>query len=357
MRFWFKKGAWASKKGYAVIEGLMPETVRSIAVIRHTALGDMLLTRPFLFELRKAFPQAKITFSVLDHYTRGVPEDLVDRVHIVYRKGKDRLSLKKKIENLQDLGEHDIIFDLADTSRSLLLCLLNTARLKIGFPYKAIYRYLVYDATLLRSDFVFEAELLLHMLHLLGIRTAHPPDFHLRPTPPPTGLPYLVYFTGASTDAKRWSLGHFKQLIAAMATSYPKHNHIILKGIGDWESISALLEGTEEKANIKSAQIDTLEETLSFLKGASLVISNDTGIRHAAIAIQTPTLGLFFGASPGSTQPYRYWPRYEGHDIVFCLDGAEPSVTEVITAAIKLMDEIEKRKENTPSTHERLTPR
>ncbi len=347
MRFWFKKGAWASKKGWAAIKHLNPEALRSIAVIRHTALGDMLLTRPFLFELRKAFPKAKITLSVLDHYTRGAPEDLVDRVHIVYRKGNDHLSLKKKIENLQDLGDHDIIFDLADTSRSLLLCLLNKAQLKIGFPYKTIYRYLVYDATILRSDFVFEAELLLHMLQLLGIRTAHPPDFHLQPSAPPCERPYLVYFTGASTDAKRWSLQKFKQLIAEMSGAYPAHDHIILKGIGDWESISELLEGNEEKGNIKSIQIDKLEETLAFIKGADLLISNDTGIRHVGIAVQTPTLCLFFGTGKGSTQPFRYWPRYGLHDIVYRLDGTEVEVETAFAAAARLMDGIRKAKKIT----------
>jgi len=145
MRFWFKKGAWASEKGYTVIDGMKADAIQSIAVIRHSALGDMMLTRPFFVEAKKAFPNAKITISVLESYTRGVPDDLVDRVHIVFNKKPNRLSFKSRLQNLRELGDHDILFDLADTSRSLLLCFFNKAKLKIGFPYRTTYKYLFYS--------------------------------------------------------------------------------------------------------------------------------------------------------------------------------------------------------------------
>jgi len=331
MRFWFKKGAWASKRGCEVIDHLDPRSIKSIAVIRHTALGDIVLTRPFFVEVKKAFPNAFVTISVLDHYMRGIPDDLVDRIHIVHRENKRNYSLKEKIKNLRELGYHDIIFDLADTSRSLLLCLLNKAQLKIGFPYRSVYRHLFYNATIFRSDFIFEADLLLHMLNLLGIN-----DIRIKTHE--NFSPYIVYFTGASTKSKCWSLGNFKQLLLIMSEAYPNFDHIVLKGIGDSESIIEVFEGLDKKPNIKSADIKKLDETISFIKGSRMVISNDTGIRHLAIAVQSPTVGIFFGIKKGSTQPYRYWPRYGRHDIVYNLDGSEPSVEKTFKAAQRMMD-------------------
>ena len=60
MKLWFNKGAWASKKAEEKLSTLEPEQVKRIAVIRHAALGDMVLTRPFLNELRRCFPNARI---------------------------------------------------------------------------------------------------------------------------------------------------------------------------------------------------------------------------------------------------------------------------------------------------------
>ncbi len=50
MKLWFGNGAWASPKAIQRAESLKPEAVRKVAVIRHAALGDMILTRPFLKE-------------------------------------------------------------------------------------------------------------------------------------------------------------------------------------------------------------------------------------------------------------------------------------------------------------------
>ena len=67
MKFWFTKGVWASKKAREKVASISRDQVESIAVIRHGALGDMVLTRAFLVEARKAFKNAKITLSVISN--------------------------------------------------------------------------------------------------------------------------------------------------------------------------------------------------------------------------------------------------------------------------------------------------
>ncbi len=73
MKFWFTKGAWASNNARRVIKSLTRENIKKIAVIREAALGDMVLTRAFLIEARKAFPNAIITLSIVSNHTRGRP--------------------------------------------------------------------------------------------------------------------------------------------------------------------------------------------------------------------------------------------------------------------------------------------
>lgn len=110
MKLWFGNGAWASAKAIQRVQSLKSEDVRKVAVIRHAALGDMILTRPFLKEVRRCFPNAHITLSLVTNYTRGAPEDLVDTIHVAYGKDRKDVSIREQIKKARELGEQDIIF-------------------------------------------------------------------------------------------------------------------------------------------------------------------------------------------------------------------------------------------------------
>ena len=337
MRFWFGNGGWASKKARQKIQQIKPDEVRSIAVIRHAALGDMVLTRPFLLELRQHFPNAKITLSLVSNYQRGAPEDLVDRIHVAYGNDRREVAKKEQLRRARELGPQDLLFDLAATSRSFWLCALTKARLKIGFPYHRIQQYLLYDMTVPRSDMRFEAEAMLDMLNALGLKTAFPLQFDLPGEVEKTEQDYIVYFTSASAPHKCWPDDHFAALIGQLATQSSEFQHYILEGVGDNESVKHLVEMIGERKNVAAKQIDTVEETIAFIKGAKLVVSNDTGIRHLAIAAGVPSLGLFFATDPFVSTPFRYWPRFDRHEIAIMHDGRWPDVSGVKELAEKLL--------------------
>ena len=332
MKFWFTKGVWASKKARKTIRNLTRDQIRKIAVIRHAALGDMVLTRAFLVEARRAFPNAEITLSIVSNYTRGCPDDLVDRVHIAYGKG-ERVSFWQQIKRLKELGTQDLIFDLATSNKSIKTCLLNKAKLKIGFPYRALQARLVYDIATCRSDLNFEVNDMLNQLHVFGIKTNYPHLYNMPGTPMKRERPYIIYFSGASTQYKCWPSDSFSELIRRMSSDYPDHDHLILEGMQDWEKekVSAILEHLHALKNTDPVQANTIEDTTSLIMGASLVVANDTGIRHVAIVSGTPTVGIFFG------DPYRYWPRYSIHEVALPeLDGP-PDIDEVHAMCVKLM--------------------
>ncbi|VAX13085.1 hypothetical protein MNBD_GAMMA24-2428 [hydrothermal vent metagenome] len=336
LKLWFERGAWAAQSAADKAAEIEPEKVNSIAVIRHAAFGDMVLTRAFLLELRKHFPSAKITLSIVSNYNFCVPEDLVDRVHIAHGSDRRDISLRKQIRQLRALGYHDLIFDLASTSRSAWLCLLNPAKLKLGFPYRHLQRVLLYDAAVLRSDLKFELETMLEMLNLIGLKTDWPPHFDLPGEAMKRERPYLVYFTSASTRGKCWSADRFSALIAELADEYAEHEHIVLEGVADWESIDDVMALLKNRKNITAMKAGSLEDSIALFKGALLLVSNDTGTRNLAIATETPTVGIFF-----STVPYRYWPRYGCHDVVFNPDGSQPEVDAVYQAVHNRMQKIQ----------------
>jgi len=330
MKFWYERGAWVSPKARTKFKDISPADIKSIAIIRHAALGDMILTRAFITETRKFFPNASITLSVVSNYQFGVPEDMVDRVHVAIGSDQREVPKKEQIRVAKSLGEHDLIFDMAVSSRSLLLCLLNKAKLKISFPYRKWQR-VFYDACICRSDLQFEAETLLDMLRLFGATPSTPPDFKVALIELKSELkpakPYIVYFTSASIENKCWPGKHFADLIQQLAKQHPNYHHVILEGLAKWESVEPIVNQISSEgdfSNISVQKAMPLDDTLAFLANAVLVVSNDTGIRNLAICCPTPTVGIFY-----STVPYRYWPRYGKHDAVFQADGGIPSVKAV----------------------------
>jgi ADP-heptose:LPS heptosyltransferase len=332
MKVWFSKGVHTSKNAKRLIRSLEPDAVKSVAVIRHAALGDMVLTRCFLVELRKHLPNAKITLSLLSNYTRGAPDDLVDRLHVVPGRDQRHVAFWEQFKRAKELGDQDLIFDLAATSRSFVLCGLTRAKLKLGFPYRRLHQYLIYDVATPRSDLDFEALDMLKMLHALGLRTAYPPQFAMPGEPLERDRPYMVYFPSASRKGKCWPAQHFSHLIGIMAEAYPHHDHLVLRGIEDWESIQVILTPLQGQDNVQAITANEVEETVALIKGAKLLVSNDTGIRHIGIVCDTPTVGLFF-----STEVFRYWPRFGNHDVVFNSDGSVPGVESVFAAAKQVL--------------------
>ncbi|MGO3408959.1 glycosyltransferase family 9 protein, partial [Marinomonas sp.] len=68
-----------------------------------------------------------------------------------------------------------------------------------------------------------------------------------------------------------------------------------------------------------------LDELVTLIAKASLLVAPDTGVRNIGISTHTPTVGIFF-----STVPFRYTPRYEDHHIVMRPDATTPSADEII---------------------------
>jgi ADP-heptose:LPS heptosyltransferase len=335
MKLWFERGAWASQFGRRTIQEMVPEQVKRIAVIRHAALGDMVLVRPFLVEVRKFFPNAEIVLSLVSNYTYGAPVDLADSVHIAHGSHEKNVTIRERVGKAKELGNVDILFDLADTTRSRYLCLLTKAKVKIGFPYRWYQRHLLLDAAVPRSDFSFEAVTMLDALMLLGANPEFPLNFAWPKELVDRAEPRqktVIYFPFASVPSKCWPTDRFLSLIAQAATNYPSYNHVVLAGVGAHEHVNDYAVLAQKHANVNLQQPMSLDETIKFLAKSGLVVSNDTGVRNLAISLDTPTLGIFY-----STVPYRYWPRYGSHFATFNPAGKPPEVQDVFNDLSKAL--------------------
>ncbi|WP_394212453.1 glycosyltransferase family 9 protein [Enterovibrio calviensis] len=329
----FEKGAYASKAAKHYLNNEFdPNKVQKIAVIRHAALGDQVITRPFLIEARKFFPNAEITLVALSTYQYGMPSDLVDRTVVLHgRDQKDNVSFSDKMANFREVGDQDLIFDLACTNRSYWVNLLNKAKLKVGFPYKSWLKGTLYNAAVCRSDLQPEVETMLDMLRLLGHNPVNRLDFGYpdHAIMSESNNPYFAYFNGASQPRKVLKNEQVIALMEMAIKAFPEVKHVFLEGVKDNEKGDFLSHLTAHD-NFEIQPCMPLDELLTFTAKAQLVIAPDTGVRNVAISTHTPTIGIFY-----ATVPFRYTPRYEPiHHIVMNASCAIPSNEQIINSMV-----------------------
>ncbi len=322
MKAWVEKGGYLNERGRRWLSGLHVEEVRRILVIRQCAFGDMMAARPFLVELRRFFPRAHITLSTVSRYQYALPRDLVDEVHVLDGEG----SLAAQWRSLREPGRYDVLFDLADTSRSRLLSLVTRARVKLGFPYRQVFNRLLFDVGILRSDFHYEAEILLDFLKVMGHKPQYPLEFALPRHRPGEAERRIVYFPYAAVSRKSLSRESWAGLIDQAATRFPGYQHVLLEGHKPEESGDFLEDITGRHDNVSVQRRLDLDALAPFLAESALLVSGDTGVRNMALATHTPTLGVFF-----MTVPFRYWPHYEAcHEAVFLRDGRVPEKSDIL---------------------------
>ena len=326
------RSAFASKKAFNYLADKHPNDISQIVIIRHAAIGDFMNIRPFLLGIKSFFPNAKITLSTINTYAYGTPDDLVDTVHIIDRiVNNKKTSIFQRIRQIKQLPQADILFDLTDSSLSLYTAIFSKPKLRIGYSYRPLRRFF-YDISTLRSDFVLEADSVLHMLYILGYSRHGDLQYGYEKQYPKQQTKQIVYFAGASMKNKCWSEDKFTDLIGLLSDLYPNYQHIILQGIRKDEKFLEIYTPLSHKDNVTLQETMSLESAMQFLSNSHLLISNDTGIRNMAIATQTPTIGIFFDIAP-----FKYWPNEKIHDCVFNTNYHQPSVDNVLKSAQRLM--------------------
>ncbi|WP_292045514.1 glycosyltransferase family 9 protein [Massilia sp. UBA6681] len=158
--------------------------------------------------------------------------------------------------------------------------------------------------------------------------------------------PYLVLHAGASAASRRYPIRHWLVLIGMLHRQF-KHK-IILTGDGnDVEALRPLTDGWRSPAHSLIGKLG-LGELGALIRGASLLITGNTGPAHIAAAVGTPLVDLYALTNPQHT-PWRVAHRLLFHDVSCrnclrsscpqghhaCLDSVAPRT--VLEAAVELL--------------------
>ncbi len=279
---------------------------KSILVVQTAFLGDVVLTTPFLRELRALEPEAEITFL-----TTPAGAQLLDPapwgIHVIPydKRGSERgfRGFGRKAWGLRR-GRFDLVFCLHRSVRSALLSRATGSKEVWGFresPARSLWHHSVR-----REPGAFEAEKNLSVLsEKYGV------EFSLDQKLPelPVGAAdaaaaakllgdcknFAVIAPSSVWATKRWPAERFGTLSAYLSRSRPV---VLLSGGGQEErDLCAAVEAAHRQAgggrilNLSGGtNLGTMKGVLSL---ASVAVTNDSAPLHMAIAMKVPGVGIF----------------------------------------------------------------
>lgn len=275
-------------------------------------LGDAVMAIPFLFVLRRTFPD-RVIYLLCRRYVEAVYRhcSAVDHLVAYERRSGIRGALLAVRRDVPMVGR-EICFVLPSSFRSALVSVLAGACRRIGYGGD-LRGILLTDA--LPSGEHRSRHLIDAYVRLIGRISGEPAGEAPLPVVVPSyewekgiqafGLEegYVVLSPGAEYGgAKVWPADRFARVASQISKRTGKRIVIIgsasESGIGD-EILSRAGLGTGRNL----AGRCSVAELLCVLRGASLVVGNDSGPVHISAAMGRPTLTIFGSTSPAWTAP------------------------------------------------------
>jgi len=289
-----------------------------IALIKPSALGDVVHCLPLLGALRKRFPRAYLAWVVNRGYApllEGHPDldAIIPFDRGVLRRGT-RQGLRQIGRFLKQIRseQFDLVLDMQGLLRSGVMCWASRAQRRVGlagaregarFAYTDVVP--VPDAANLHA--VDRYGLVAQALGCPVATTFHVPIAgHARETAARLlagqARPWLMFAVGARWLTKRWPPYHFAEL-ANRALKLSGGTAIFIGGPED----GALAQETSSQLVGPCLDLTgrtNLAELAAVLERADVMIANDTGPLHLAVALGRPVVAPYTCTRVRLTGPY-----------------------------------------------------
>jgi heptosyltransferase-1 len=305
----------------------------NIAIVKLSAIGDVIHTLPSLAALRRRFPDSHITWIIEEASSDLIHNHpYVDRV-IVSRRKKWIENLKKNKGVKETLGEigtfvktlrdrrYDMMIDFHGLFKSAAIVLLSRAGRKIGYNSMQELSGLFLNEKIYEDMKKHAVDRYLDLARYLGADVGTPEflipkgeenrlriEMLLKTNKIEKERPFIAVNPVAFWKTKLWEEKKFADLCDRITGELK--TKIVFTGKGDTDKIERI----QYMMNFHSANLGkqtTLRDLAYLYRLAGLVITTDSGPMHIAAAVGTPTIALF-----GPTDPARTGPYGQGHTVI-----------------------------------------
>jgi heptosyltransferase-2 len=289
-----------------------PEVVGQILVRAPNWVGDAVMSLPVLAGLRRLFPLAEITVLAAPRVAPlfAAQPGVVEVIRYPSGRGKWQILWEMR-------GRFDLALALPNSMESALGLWLVGVPSRVGYNTDS-RRLLLKEAVSGRRklDGLHTVFYFLGLLKALGgVATFTPPRLYLEPEEETRGARFLAEcghpgqgpWVGLSPGAaygpaKRWPPERFAALGETLQEEFDAR--LILLGGKEERAVANQVKEHLQGGVIDLVGLTSLREALGVLSQLQLLISNDSGLMHAAAALSVPVVALFGSTEPESTGPF-----------------------------------------------------
>lgn len=287
----------------------LPERCRKILLVRIDRIGDLVLSTPFLRNVREFFPSAEVVILGRG-FTRDLLSDgkLVDRV-LVFNDEEDFEILCRIASEGYDLAV-DLHYDYE--LKTALLTRRARARCSAGFDIGG--RGAFFDIAVPAREKKHFIDETFDILRVFGFKPRqYPPEISLcaeaygaaREILSGEGIAggYVVFHPGGFYPEQRWPADRFAELADLTATL--GLTPVFIGGTEDDELLHKIASLTAARVTVVCGQ--GIGVSAALIGQSTLFIGNNSGPLHIACAMNVSSISTM-----GPTDPVRFWP-VSGH--------------------------------------------
>ncbi len=314
------------------------KSIERILIVRQDRrIGNMLFITPLIREAHNIFPLAEIdvlvpkNFSEIFHFNPHIT-NIIEFDH----KGLI-ISPHKFFKMIGDLRrrKYDIVFDTKDvlSFTNALITILSAVNMAVGYDYKG--SEIIHNKIIpLPSADMYEPRRHLKLLEALNDEASVSDKMEIFITEAEIeATEFLLAEQGFASGGfiaihcggrgrKAYGVKRFFTVARALAANYSLKS-LLIYGPDEEEEVGNLAESSD----ILWIEPGDIREMASYIYHCGIFLSGDTGALHLAVALDKPTVSLFFGS---------YWARYapkgDKHTVYYRLDvpPSERKVAEMV---------------------------
>jgi lipopolysaccharide heptosyltransferase II len=304
-----------------------------VLLIRLRLIGDVVLSTPMIRALRRAFPDATLSYLVerdAAAVVAGHPDlnqvIVVERTHGA-RRVLDDLKLAWQLRR----GRYDVVIDMHGGPRSSWLTLATGAPQRIGYDIPG--RHWMYTRTVPRARELRARHSVINQWDLLsGIEGWTPEEPHperdavamavdpaadrrlgarLQAAGVTPEHHLIVIHVSASNPFRRWPEAAFAEVVASLVSHAPDRRIVLSSGPSDRlaadriiAAARALLPADAQPRVVDFGEFD-LAELRALVARSRLFIGGDTGPLHVAATTAAPIVAIYGPTLPARSTPWR----------------------------------------------------
>ena len=293
---------------------------KKILLARTDGIGDLILTLPVIFALRKKMPDAYIAL-VINRNNYSIVKNL-PYINEIIGIDNQPVSLLKALIKIRN-NNFNVAIQLlpgSDNKGSFLIAMSN-AKIKAGYNvgiFKKFYTdpisppspgYETDNVINILSNFIPNLEITERGL-IIGLQAEAKITRLLKQHNIKKGEDFIIIHIGASKDNRNkiWPRENFSDLIDKIISNF-KLKVFIIGSKGEINIVEKITKGKNNVFNL--AGILTLEELLPLIRRCRFFISNNSGPLQIAVALGVNTISLI-----GPSLFSRWAPRGENHIVI-----------------------------------------